>query len=102
MSTNPTASSTPSGGLGTLTNVLQMLGATGQLVGPRGALVTGNIGQGASAANTLYSGGQRLFGQPSAPTPEPTTMSAMGLTPEEFNRIPPEVRQELLRKLAGR
>lgn len=118
---------------------LSVMSAADQLFGPKGALVTGDISKGMSAANTLGSATQGItdwWNKSSVPK-TPTTMSTMGLSPEqfksvdpgtgskllgratqggfsgddteafglspdEFNQIPLEVRQELLRKLAGR
>jgi hypothetical protein len=99
------AGGTGGGLLGTVGTGLSMVGAANDLLGPKGALVTGDVSKGVSAGQNLYSGGTGIFGTGTS-TPEkfgpPTTTSTMGLSAEEFNRIPPEVRQELLRKLAGR
>jgi len=105
-SCGPAAAIGGGGGLlGTIGTGLSMASAANDLFGPKGAMVTGDISKGAKAAQGLYSGSQDIFGT-NAPTPEkfgpPTTQTTMGLTADEFSRIPPEVRQELLRKLAGR
>lgn len=105
----PSALGSAGGMLGTVGSALgtgmQMAGAANDLFGPKGALVTGDISKGASAAQGLYSGGKGMFGD-SDMKPEkfgpPTTSTTMGLSADEFNQIPPEVRQELIRKLAGR
>jgi hypothetical protein len=88
------------GGLGT---VLSTASAANDLFGPKGAMVTGDISKGASAAQNLYSGGKGIFGS-DIPMPEkfgpPTTMTTMGMSRDQFMGLDPKVREKLLRQLA--
>jgi hypothetical protein len=114
------------GGTGGWTDILLKALQTGKsindLVGPKGALVTGNIPQGISAGQNLYGIGQSLFGG-SAATPPPfsdrtraddymstspesqmlpgmmTSQKAFGMNKLDFESMPKNMKDALLREL---
>lgn len=87
-------------GVGPIMTGLKAVGTFSDMFGPQGSVTRGDIGSAIQGGQSLYNAGQNLgqsvglFG-----APEQTVMSEFGLSPEEFNTIPPEVRQEMLRKL---
>jgi hypothetical protein len=90
------------GGAGPMA-ALQAVGAFDKMFGPKGSVTQGDISGIAQGIGTLMGGmgvGQAAGAMPGRG--EPTTMSTFGLTPEQFGTIPPEVKQELLRKMLGR
>jgi hypothetical protein len=96
-----------SGVLGMLMKALQTGKSINDLVGPKGALVTGNIPQGMSAGQNLYSTGQGMFGDKptkygpdNLPTNTPTTQSTMNMSRDQFMGLDPAVREKMLRQLA--
>jgi hypothetical protein len=97
----------PTGVMGMLMKALQAGKSINDLVGPKGALVTGNIPQGISAGQGLYGAGSDLFGSKAEkfgpdnlPANTPTTQSTMGMTREQFMGLDPLVREKLLRQLS--
>jgi len=95
------------GMLGSLGTVLSTVSAANDLFGPKGAMVTGDISKGASAAQNLYSTGQGMFGDKptkygpdNLPTNTPTTQSTMNMSRDQFMGLDPKVREKLLRQLA--
>jgi len=91
-----------SGWMGNIGTGLNMLSSAEKLVGPKGALRTGDIVQGGQAVQNLYQGGNSMFGS-SDPNPgprTPTTQGAFKMTPEQFMGLPPAVREKMLRQLS--
>jgi hypothetical protein len=61
-------------------------------------MVTGDFSKGAGAMNTLGSGIQGAsdwWNKPTEP-PSPTTQSSMGLSPQQFKQVEPEIGGKLL------
>jgi hypothetical protein len=99
------------GGGGNLASAGGLLGPVGQVLegaalfdkmfGPKGAITQGDVGGIAAGVTAL---GGMLPGMAAAGLAgkEPTTMSKFNMLPEEFSQLPPEVRQEMLRRVMGR
>lgn len=85
-------------GFGTAMTALKVAQGVSDLAGPQGALVTGDPMRAASAVSGISGGLQGLGGGAGVPT----TMSKLGMSPEQFRSLSPEVRQELLRMVMGR
>jgi hypothetical protein len=91
--------------LSILMKALQAGKSINDLVGPKGALVTGNIPQGMAAGQNLMSGYDSFFGTPkygpdNLPTTTPTTQSTMNMSRDAFMALDPAVREKMLRRLA--
>jgi hypothetical protein len=83
---------------------LQAVNAFDKLFGPKGAVTTGDVGGIVQHGQSLYSAGQGVsqgIGGMFGGSATPTTMSTMGITPDQFKQIDPSTGQKLLRQATG-
>jgi hypothetical protein len=86
------------GGAGT---ALQVMSEFDKAFGPKGSFTQGDIGGIGKSLQSMYDAGVGMMGG-AGKAPEPTTMSKFNMLPSEFSQLPPEVRQEMLRRVMGR
>jgi hypothetical protein len=80
-----------------------MFQGLGQLFGPKGGLVTGNIGDIASGAQNTAGGFNSFMAPLNTPPPTTSTLNdTLGINKAQFDALDPAIRQELLRKVMGR
>jgi len=88
-------------GLGPVMAVLTAAKGANDIFGPKGALVKGDPSALISGAQSIYGGYQGLTGGGAAPQ-APTLQSTLGINKSQFDQLPPDIAQELLRKISGR
>jgi hypothetical protein len=82
---------------------VEMADSAQKMFGPQGSLAQGNIGDAMSQGTQMFNTGRSLGRSLGLLDEEdPTTMSKFNMLPSEFSQLPPEVRQEMLRRVMGR
>ncbi len=94
----------PKGWMDTANQGMQFMNSFQDLFGPKGSVATGDAGQASKSIENMYSSGTNLYGKLAGEPKqeEATTQSKLGLTPEQFSQLSPELKQSLLRKVMGR
>lgn len=103
MTSNPISQMTDAvPGLGPAMNVMNLLKSVNGLAGPQGSLTQGDLAGIASGVSGISGAANGLANNYDRYMNGPSVQNTLNMSKAQFDTLPPEVKQELLRRAMGR